>query len=544
MKNFRSCMKGMGAMLKPLRWRVAVGVGIGLVRIAASLAFVWICKRLVDIATGALVAPLGGSIGLMAGILVVQILGNVGASWWESYITVEAQNGFRHSVFSHVLRSTWNGREAFHSGDTVNRLEEDIRVVVDLLCSRLPSAIVTLCQLVAASLFLLTLSPNLAWILIILMLAAVLGSRLFFRTLRRLTAAIRAKDSQVQAYMQENLLNRVVVLTLIGAERVLSRLGMLQRDVRDNTIRRTNYNAVARTFMGLGFLSGYAAAFLWGVYGIRSGAVTYGMMTAFLQLVGQIQRPIAELAHHVPAFIHSLTSVERLMELEELPLEEHGKPISIEGAPEIAIEHLTFGYAGQTEAVFKDFSYVFKGGEMTAITGHTGIGKSTLIRLILALLRPQEGTIRVGGVPVSPDLRGNFMYVPQGNSLLSGTIRENLRLVAPEATDDQLREALELAAAEFVFELPDGLDTLCSEKGGGLSEGQAQRIAIARGLLHNGGILVLDEATSAIDPATEERLLQNLSARFHGRKTILFISHREAVTSAADAVLSIGAQRD
>lgn len=544
MKNFRSCLKGMGAMLKPLRWRVAVGVGIGLVRIAASLAFVWICKRLVDIATGAVVAPLGGSIGLMAGILLVQILGNVGASWWESYITVEAQNGFRHGVFSHVLRSTWNGREAFHSGDTVNRLEEDIRVVVDLLCSRLPSAIVTLCQLVAASLFLLTLSPNLAWILIILMLAAVLGSRLFFRTLRRLTAAIRAKDSQVQAYMQENLLNRVVVLTLIGAERVLSRLGMLQRDVRDNTIRRTNYNAVARTFMGLGFLSGYAAAFLWGVFGIRSGAVTYGMMTAFLQLVGQIQRPIAELAHHVPAFIHSLTSVERLMELEELPLEEHGKPVQIEGAPEISIEHLTFGYAGQGEPVFKDFSYVFKGGEMTAITGHTGIGKSTLIRLILALLRPQEGTIRVGGVPVSPDLRGNFMYVPQGNSLLSGTIRENLRLVAPEATDAQLREVLELSAAEFVFELPEGLDTLCSEKGGGLSEGQAQRIAIARGLLHNGGILVLDEATSAIDPATEERLLQNLSARFHGRKTILFISHREAVTSAADAVLSIGAQRD
>ena len=544
MKNFRSCMKGMGAMLRPLRWRVAVGVGIGLVRIAASLAFVWICKRLVDIATGAVVAPLGGSIGLMAGILLIQILGNVAASWWESYITVEAQNGFRHSVFSHVLRSTWNGREAFHSGDTVNRLEEDIRVVVDLLCSRLPGAIVTLCQLIAASFFLLTLSPNLAWILIILMLAAVLGSRLFFRTLRRLTAAIRAKDSQVQAYMQENLLNRVVVLTLIGAERVLSRLGMLQRDVRDNTIRRTNYNAVARTFMGLGFLSGYAAAFLWGVFGIRSGAVTYGMMTAFLQLVGQIQRPIAELAHHVPAFIHSLTSVERLMELEELPLEEHGKPVQIEGAPEISIEHLTFGYAGQAEAVFKDFSYVFKGGEMTAITGHTGIGKSTLIRLILALLRPQEGTIRVGGVPVSPDLRGNFMYVPQGNSLLSGTIRENLRLVAPEATDEQLREVLELSAAEFVFDLPEGLDTHCSEKGGGLSEGQAQRIAIARGLLHNGGILVLDEATSAIDPATEERLLHNLSARFHGRKTILFISHREAVTSAADAVLSIGAQRD
>lgn len=540
MKSFRTCLKGLRTMARPLRGQIAVGVAIGLVRIAASLAFVWICKRLVDIATGTLQAPLGESIAIMAAILLVQILSTVASSWWESYITVEAQNKFRHQTFSHVLRSVWTGREAFHSGDTVNRLEEDIRVVVELLCSRLPGAIVTLCQLVAASLFLLTLSPNLSWILIILMLAAVLGSRLFFRTLRRLTARIRAGDSEIQAYMQENLLNRIVVLTLIGTGKVLERLGGLQKNVRDATIERTNYNAVARSFMGLGFLSGYAAAFLWGVFGIRSGAVTYGMMTAFLQLVGQIQRPIAELARHVPAFIHSLTSVERLMELEELPLEAHGEEIHLEGAPDIAIEGLTFAYEGQAEPVFKDFSYTFRGGEMTAIAGHTGIGKSTLIRLILGLLQPQKGTIRVGGVPVGPDLRGNFMYVPQGNTLLSGTIRENLLWVAPEADEAQLREALELAAAEFVFDLPQGLDTPCSEKGGGLSEGQAQRIAIARGLLHNGGILVLDEATSAIDPATEERLLQNLSARFHGRKTILFISHREAVTSAADTVLSIG----
>ncbi len=542
MKKFSACMKALWGMSAPVRWRMAVSVGIGLVRIAASLGFVWASKYLVDIATGVKNDSLTTAIGIFLGILLLQLGTIVLSSWWDSYNQVKAQNILRKDLFGHVLKSRWDGRERFLSGDTVNRLEEDIRVVVDLLCSRLPSAIVTLCQLIAASLFLLTLSPNLSWILIVLMLAAVLGSRLFFRTLRRLTAAIRAKDSQVQAYMQENLLNRIVVLTLIGAERVLSRLGMLQRDVRDNTVKRSNYNAVARTFMGLGFLSGYAAAFLWGVFGIRSGAVTYGMMTAFLQLVGQIQRPIAELAHHVPAFIHSLTSVERLMELEELPLEERGEPVQLEGAPEIAIEHLTFGYAGQAEPVFKDFSFTFKGGEMTAITGHTGIGKSTLIRLILALLRPQEGSIRIGGVAVSPDLRGNFMYVPQGNSLLSGTIRENLRMVAPEATDERLREALELAAAEFVFDLPEGLETLCSEKGGGLSEGQAQRIAIARGLLHSGGILVLDEATSAIDPETEERLLQNLSARFHGRKTILFISHREAVTSAADAVLRIGAK--
>ena len=540
MKDFRTCMKGLRALLRVLRWRVAVTVLIGLVRIAASLAFVWICKRLIDIATGTLDAPIGANVGILAGILIVQILSNVADGWWESYITVEAQNRFRKEYFAHVLGSAWSGREAFHSGDTINRLEEDIRVVVDLLCSRLPGAVVTFCQLVAASFYLLTLSSSLVWILIALMLAAVLGSRLFFRTLRRLTAAIRAKDSEIQAYMQENLLNRIVVLTLVGTERVLVRLGLLQKNLRDNTIRRTNYNAIARACLGVGFLSGYAAAFLWGVFGIRSGLVTYGMMTAFLQLVGQIQRPIAELARHVPAFIHSLTSVERLMELKDLPLEAQGTPVHLDGAPSITIEGLRFAYEGQREAVFDNFSHTFQGGCMTAISGHTGVGKSTLIRLILALLQPQKGTIRIDGHAASPALRCNIMYVPQGNTLMSGTILENLRMACETADEAQIREALHLAAADFVFSLPQGLDTPCSEKGGGLSEGQAQRIAIARGLLHSGGILILDEATSAIDPATEARLLQNLSARFHGRKTILFISHREAVTSAADAVLHIG----
>ena len=543
MKKLSVCLKALWGMSVPVRWRMAVSVAIGLVRIAASLGFVWASKYLVDIATGVNADPLARGIVVFLCILALQLGCIIFSSWWEAYIQVKAQNILRKDLFGHVMKSRWDGRERFLSGDTVNRLEEDIRVVAELVTSRLPGLVITLIQLLAASVYLMMLAPNLLWVLLILMVSTVFGSKLFFRQLRQLMASIRKRESELQQLMQESLQHRVLVLTLTNVERVLEKFGWLQADVEDSTRKRLNYNAVARGLMFFGFQAGHAAAFLWGIFGIVNGSVTYGMMTAFLQLVGQIQRPIAELAHHVPAFIHSLTSVERLMELEELPLEEHGTPVRLEGAPEITIDHLTFGYDGQTEPVFKDFSCTFKGGEMTAITGHTGIGKSTLIRLILALLRPQEGSIRVGGVAVSPDLRGNFMYVPQGNTLLSGTIRENLKLVAPEATDEQLREALELAAAEFVFDLKEGLDTLCSEKGGGLSEGQAQRIAIARGLLHSGGILVLDEATSAIDPATEERLLHNLSARFHGRKTILFISHREAVTSAADAVLSIGAPR-
>lgn len=532
-------MKSLRSLFRDVRWRVLVSILIGLVRIAASLGFVWICKTLVDIATGTVQKDMALHVCIMVGIMLLQLISNIASSYWENLTVVRTQNRMRQETFSHVIRSRWNGREAFHSGDTVNRLEEDIRVVVDLMCSRFPDVIVTFCQLVGASIFLLTMTPGLAWVLLILMVVAILGSRMFFRTLRRLTERIRAKDSEVQSYMQENLQNRILVLTLTGTEKVLTRLRWLQKDVLDNTITRLNYNAVARSFMSFGFLAGYGAAFLWGIFGIRSGAVTYGMMTAFLQLVGQVQRPVADISRHIPAFIHALTSVERLMELQELQLEEEGTPVLTSSTPRIEVKNVTFAYPEQNSPVFRDFSYTFEGGRMTAIAGLTGAGKSTLTKLILALLHPQEGIILIDGQPVCAATRCNFMYVPQGNSLMSGTIRDNLLLADSEATEEQMREVLHCAVADFVFDLPEGLDTVCSEKGAGLSEGQAQRIAIARSLLQKGGVLILDEATSAVDAVTEHQLLDNLNERFSGRKTIIFISHREAVTGSADAVLNI-----
>lgn len=357
--SLRDCMRVLRRMVRPVRGRLLVSILIGLVRIVASLAFVWISKTLVDIATGVLDAPLGTHVVIMVVILLVQILSNVAASWWESVTVVKAQTRVRADFFAHVMGSRWNGREAFHSGDTVNRLEEDIRVVTDLVCSRFPDAVVTLCQLLAASWYLLTLSPGLVWLLLLLMAVAVVGSRLCFKIVRRLTSEIRAADSSIQQHMQENLLNRIVVLTLGATQKVLSVLGYKQDELVSLSIRRQNYGAVGRAFMGLGFLSGYAAAFLWGVYGIRGGTVTFGMMTAFLQLVGQVQRPIFELARHIPAFIHSLTSVERLEELRALPLEEAGEPVVFSGAPEIVVDHITFAYPDAERPVFKDFSRTF-----------------------------------------------------------------------------------------------------------------------------------------------------------------------------------------
>ncbi|MBR6212994.1 MAG: ABC transporter ATP-binding protein [Bacteroidales bacterium] len=548
MKDFRTCVKALAAMGRPLVGRILVSCIIGAVRIAASMAFVWVCKELVDIATGDSSADLRLHVGIMIGIMLVQILAATAQGWWEGMVVTRTQNAFRAKVFSHVLASEWHGREAFHSGDMVNRLEDDTRVVVDLLCTRVPDFIITIVQLLAASAFLFVLEPSLLWVLLILMPVAAIGSKMFFKTIRKLTSLIRAGDSRVQGHMQENLQQRVLVKTLGCEDKVTGRLDELQKDVMDNTIRRLNYNAGARGFLRFGFMAGYAAAFLWGVFGIKSGAVTFGMMTAFLQLVGQVQRPIADISRHIPAFIHSLTSVERLLELTELPLETNEGDILFKGAPGIRIEDVTFAYSDVPEGmpaqmVFEHFSHDFKPGTVTAIMGVTGAGKSTLTRLMLALLRPTSGSITVYddevSATVSPATRCNFRYVPQGNSLMSGTVRDNLLMANPSATEEEMKEALHMAVADFIFDLPDGLDTLCSEKGSGLSEGQAQRVAIARALLHSGGVLILDESTSALDRDTEDELLRRLSKRLSGGKTIIWITHRESVTSIADAVLRI-----
>ena len=541
-KSFRECVTAAWRMSGPVRWRMVVSVAIGLVRIAASLGFVWASKQLVDIATHVSSLPLSTGIGLFGGILLLQITAFTLANWWESYTLVKTQNILRIQLFGHVLRSRWDGRERFLSGDTVNRLEEDIRVVADLVGSRIPGLVITLLQLMAASAYLLILAPNLLWVLLILMFAAVFGSKLFFRQLRRLMTAIRTRESELQQVMQESLQHRVLVLTLTNVERVLEKFGWLQADVESNTRKRLNYNAVSRGLMFLGFQAGHAAAFLWGILGILHGTVTYGTMTAFLQLVGQVQRPIAEFGRQVPAIITAITSIERLMELEDLEEEPREQAVRLEEAPEIVVSHLTYSYPGAEETVLKDFSCTFPAGKMSVIAGHTGIGKSTLLRLVMGLLKPQEGSVTLSGIPAGPAVRGNFLYVPQGNSLLSGTIRSNLQLANPKASEQQMKEVLETASASFVFTLPRGLDTPCGETGSGLSEGQAQRIAIARALLHPGSVLILDESTSALDAQTEKALIGNLHRLYHGRKTILFISHRPAAMEVADQIIEVKPQ--
>ena len=531
-------------MIRPVRRKVWVIVLTGIVLVAVSLLFVWISKHVVDIATSKDEGSLDRAVILMAGVMLLQLALRVFSNYWKGLVEVDTRNRLTAGYFGKVMRSAWNGQDRFHSGDTVNRLEEDIRVCVDFIVSSLPDFLVTVVQLVAASVFLFILAPSLTWVLLIIMPVAVLGSRLFFRKMRSITGEIRALDSRIQGYMQENIQHRILVRTLKCTRWVLGHLTGLQKDVRGKTVSRLSYSAVSRAFMGLGFAAGYATVFFWSVYGLRNGTVTYGLMTAFLQLAGQVQRPVADMARQIPAFIRALSSTERLMELSELPEAGNGEDILLPGAPGIRVAGLGFSYPDVPEPVLKDLDFDFKPGTMTVIEGPTGVGKSTLLKLMLSLLKPVSGKVELYDppTPVSEETLCNFMYVPQGNSLMSGTIRDNLRLAMPDADEERMLEVLHLAAADFVKELPDGLDTVCSEVGGGLSEGQAQRIAIARALLRPGGILLLDEATSALDPETEKVMLERISGAFRRTKTIICITHRPAASVYADSVLTLGLQ--
>lgn len=502
----------------------------GMFRMAVSLAFVWLCKYVIDVATHQTAGSLSHGICLMVGCILLQLSLSAVSSRLYASTDVSLSNRMRSGLLTHLLKSRWNGRELFHSGDMLNRMEGDVSVVVRMMVGLFPSVGIVLSQLVGAAAFLLILDRRMAVVILLIMPVALVFSKLYMMKMRKITREIRETDSRVQSHMQENLQHRTLIAALERTPMILNTMGSLQLGLKRLVMQRNSYSVFSSVLVQAGFAFGYVVAFSWGVYGLNKGTVTFGMLTAFMQLVVQVQRPVVDLSKMVPSFINGLTSVERLNELYSLPLEEQGAPVQLAGPVGIRLEHVTFRYPGSEREVLHDFSHDFAPGSLTAVLGETGSGKSTLLRLLLALLQPAEGRILLYAGreerTASPLTRGNFIYVPQGNTLVSGSLRHNLQLGNPEATDEQMYAALHTAAADFVADLSEGLDTPCGEKGEGLSEGQAQRIAIARGLLRSGSIILLDEPTSALDAETTRLLLLRLTEKV-GSKTLILITHQE-----------------
>ena len=543
-------------VLQGNRLQAVLNATIGLLGVGLGLASVWAMQRAIDIASGALDGSLYVAVGVMAALILGEFAVGISRVWVRNILGVKAQNRMQQRVLARLLRSEWRGREAMHSGDIINRLEQDVKTVVTFLTETLPSTLSTLAMFVGAFVYLFQMDTWLAITTVAILPVFILVSRVYIAYMRRYNRKVRDTDSLIQSLLTETMQHRMLVKTMEADGQMLERLDNTQQTLRQWVRKRTAFSVASNFFLNLGFSIGFLVAFLWGALRLYAGTLTFGGMTAFLQLVNRIQGPARDLAKLVPAFVSVFTAAERLMELEDIPEEQQGESCMLPAPCGIRFEQVTFNYGapGQQPAL-RDFSVDFKPGTCTAVMGETGTGKTTLIRLLLALVKPQEGEISIYSSEtsntcptsstsqtsfssLSPLHRCNFVYVPQGNTLLSGTLRENLQLGSPQATDHQMREALQMACADFVAELPDGLDTRFSEQGGGLSEGQAQRIAIARALLRPGSIMLLDEATSALDVETEKKVLENILSDH--RRTVIFVTHRPAVVNYCDQVVTIG----
>lgn len=517
-----------------------------LVLVGIALCYVYISKSLVDVASG---VGEGGAreLVLLGCAMVLTILLRIAfqscISYVESKAEIKIANSLRQREFDKLMHLKSDYRKHWHSGDLVNRMQSDVSAVASSIGRVIPNLTGAVLKFSAAFAYMLVLEARLAWLLVLVIPVGVFGGRFVLRRTRALTLAVREGDGKVQSHVQESVQHLPVIQGLEYGANSSSELEMIQDDFYSKIMRRTRFSIVARILTALAFSLGYAIAFLWGVRGIWLGSVSFGLMTAFLQLVGQIQRPLLEMSEQLPSLFHCSASIDRLMEIETMPGEEEGEALMMDGIAGVRLENLSFHYPDGEEMIFDNFSHDFKPGSRTAVIGETGIGKSTLIKLLMSLLQADSGKITLYDMKgdcaeVSSRTRCNMVYVPQGNTLFSGSIRENLLMGKPDADESQMREALHRAAADFVDRMPEGLDSQCFEAGGGLSEGQAQRIAIARALLRPGSILLLDEFSSALDPETEELLLERLNDG-SSDKTMIFITHRERVADYCDSILRL-----
>ena len=527
-----------------IRWNTLTRIVVGITQVMLGLVMIWFSKQFIDVTirTGT-DEDVVNMVALLITLVVTAILLRQLYYYMSTKANTYQSNSIRLRVFSSLFRRQMY-EDQLHSGDVTSRLSKDIDTVADVTTSLLPQFIVTGVQLTGAFILMYSMDARLALALLLVTPFVVAFGKLFAHRLRDMTLDIRQQESTIQMQVQEGMEHNAVLRSLGSEQWVTGRLSSMQDQLMGRVLRRTRFTVISRLILAFTFSLGYLLAFIWGGLQLRAGVITFGVMTSFLQLVGQIQHPILNMLNMMPQFFYAMASIDRLEELTGSPQQEPAlTDEKITGHVGVCINDVSFTYASGDREVLHHFSHDFLPGTKTAIMGATGIGKTTLFRLMLAFIKPNSGEIALFGADkqqhtVDEQTRQHFVFVPQGNTLMSGSVRYNLQLARPEATDDELRQVLHVAMADFVYGLPKGIDTLLGERGIGLSEGQAQRIAIARGLLRPGSILLLDEISSSLDEQTEHELFRRLFDYCHD-KTMIFITHRPAVSQLCDAVIRL-----
>lgn len=526
---------------KPYVGRIAGVMFLGIFASMLSVGMSLLMKEIIDR------AQLGQRnvlyiILLYFGLVVLMQVVDISLALVGTMLNERFSFGIRKQLYDKIIRSHWMEVKRYHTGDLMTRMTSDAGAIADGIINTIPNIISLGIELVVVFCVLFYYSPMLAVFALLIAPIAALASWWLGRKLKKMQVKVQETESAYRSFMQESLANLLIVKSFANEEYSMKRLVDLREERFYWVFKKTKYGMVSSTVMSMSFQLGYIVALSYGAMQIANGQITYGTMSLFLTLVGRVQSPIMQLARQIPKVVAILASAGRVMELQDIPREECLPERMDAKSVGVKVENVSFGYT--EEPVLQDVNLDIKPGEFVAIVGESGIGKTTLIRLMMSFMKMSQGSITFvnqdgATEPANAGTREFLSYVPQGNTLFSGTIRENIRQGNLNATEEEMIEALKMASAyDFVMELPQGIDTRIGERGHGISEGQAQRIAIARAFVRKAPFLILDEATSALDEKTEIKVLQGLQ-QLEPKPTCLIITHRKSILEYCDREIKI-----
>lgn len=527
--------KWMFVYVRRYRLIVLIHIMLGVLGTAMSLLSSLAMRQLIDVVTGFQTGAIWTAAAYMGGMLLGSAVMQSAASRIAAIINIRVQNGIQAEMYDRMLRTDWQALKAFRSGDLINRLNGDVGTVASGVTGFLPSFVSGTVQFLGSLIIILCYDPVMALIALIGAPIYVLSSRALVRKMREYNKRMKDIGSQVMSFHEDSFRNIGTIKAFGIMDGFDSRMKQMQDTYRTAMLEYNRFSVIAGLVMSIIGLLISAGCFGWGVYRLWSHAISYGTMTMFLQLTNMLRSAFSTLIGLVPTAISITTSAGRLMAVVELPEEPFAREkADIPDDFSIKLRNVSFKY-NDGDTVLEHVDFEADPGDMIALTGASGEGKTTMIRIILGLIRPDEGEAVLQGdgteLTLSAATRRAFAYVPQGNTVFAGTIADNMRMVKPDASDDEIAEALRLACADgFVSKLPDGINSRIGEVGNGLSEGQAQRIAVARALLQKAPVLILDEATSALDETTERRMLDNIRTK-GGVRTCIMITHRSATAA-------------